>query len=140
MEAVAKCQDIVARQQLASEPQKGTSCSSSMSVTGAGSGKASSSIHQTSKGSSNESQKTPATQVIATASEKCEKSFTATSSEVVQAQKHVTDDFFLHQSKSAIQLRRVIDFEMKRKVQANPRLIYSATPKISAQYWAIFDS
>jgi len=38
--------------------------------------------------------------------------------------KHVTDDFFLHQSKNSIQLRRVIDFEMKRRVQANPRLIY----------------
>lgn len=53
--------------------------------------------------------------------------------------KHVTDDFFLHQSKNAIQLRRVIDCEMKRRVQANPRLIYQATPKISAHYWAIFD-
>lgn len=58
---------------------------------------------------------------------------------VTQARKHVTDDFFLHQSKSAIQLRRAIDHEMKRRVQANPRLIYSATPKISAHYWAIFD-
>ena len=28
---------------------------------------------------------------------------------------------------------------MKRKVQANPRLIYQATPKVSAHYWAIFD-
>lgn len=28
---------------------------------------------------------------------------------------------------------------MKRRVQANPRLIYHATPKISAHYWAIFD-
>ena len=53
--------------------------------------------------------------------------------------KHVTDDFFLHQSKNAIQLRRVIDYEMKRRVQANPRLIYQATPKISSHYWAVFD-
>ena len=57
----------------------------------------------------------------------------------VAGRKHVTDDFFLHQSKNAIQLRRVIDFEMKRRVQANPRLHYQATPKISAHYWAIFD-
>ena len=28
---------------------------------------------------------------------------------------------------------------MKRKVQANPRLIYQAAPKISAHYWAVFD-
>ena len=36
-------------------------------------------------------------------------------------------------------MRRVIDYEMKRRVQANPRLIYQATPKVSAHYWAIFD-
>ena len=36
-------------------------------------------------------------------------------------------------------MRRVIDQEMKKKVQANPRLIFHATPKISAHYWAIFD-
>ena len=36
-------------------------------------------------------------------------------------------------------MKRFIDQEMKRRVQANPRLIYQATPKISAHYWAIFD-
>jgi len=53
--------------------------------------------------------------------------------------KHLTDDFFLQQSKNSILMRRVIDQEMKKKVQANPRLIFHATPKISAHYWAIFD-
>ena len=58
---------------------------------------------------------------------------------MMNSRTHVTDDFFLHQSKNSIHMRRVIDQELKKKVQANPRLIYQAVPKISAHYWAIFD-
>jgi D-alanyl-D-alanine carboxypeptidase len=58
---------------------------------------------------------------------------------MMATRKHLTDDFFLQQSKNSILMRRVIDQEMKKKVQANPRLIFQATPKISAHYWAIFD-
>ena len=36
-------------------------------------------------------------------------------------------------------MARAIDTEMRRKVQKNPRLIYQITPKVSSNYWAIFD-
>ena len=48
------------------------------------------------------------------------------------------DDFFLTSSKGMIKLKPP-DFEIRKRVQANPRLIYQATPKVSAHFWAIFD-
>ena len=34
---------------------------------------------------------------------------------------------------------RALDHEIRRRIQSNPRLLYQTTPKISANYWAIFD-
>lgn len=48
------------------------------------------------------------------------------------------DDFFLSNSKHAIK-ERTFDLEIRKRVQANPKLIYSATPKVSAGFWAIYD-
>ena len=54
--------------------------------------------------------------------------------------RHARDDSdFLEQSSISVSLARVIDQEMRRKVEQNPRLIYQITPKVSANYWAVFD-
>ena len=54
--------------------------------------------------------------------------------------RHARDDSdFLEQSSVSVSLARVIDQEMRRRVESNPRLIYQITPKVSANYWAVFD-
>ena len=49
------------------------------------------------------------------------------------------DSDFLKPSNNSILMARAVDNEMRKKVQKNPRLIYQVTPKISANFWAIFD-